>query len=95
LIVKRILLGIYAALCALSLFLIPVSVYGWFGAENDPIGAAYAIILAMPWSLFLGQLGANSGSVWLNVAVMACGMLLNVAIILILVGSFKRNRNDA
>jgi len=82
--VTRILLGIYVALGALSLFLIPVSVYGWFGAEKDPIGAAYAIILAMPWSLFLGQLESNSSSVWLNVAAMACGMLLNIAIIIIL-----------
>lgn len=93
--IRRILLGIYVALCAFSLFLVPVSVYGWFGAEKDPIGAAYAIILAMPWSLFLGQFGENSGSILLNVAILGGGMLLNVAIILILVGSFKRHRKDA
>jgi hypothetical protein len=77
------------------LFLIPISVHGWFGTERDAIGAAYAIILAMPWSLFLGQLGANSSSVWLNVSLLGCGMLLNIAIILILIGSFKRHRADA
>ena len=82
-------------LCAFSLCLIPVSIFGWFGAEKDPIGAAYAIIFAMSWSFFLGQLGNESGSVWLTVTMLACGMLLNVAIILILAGSFKRSRNEA
>ena len=92
---KRVLFGIYVALCAFSLLLIPVSIFGWFGAEKDPIGAAYAILFAMPWSLFLGQLGVESDSVWLNVAMLGCGMLLNIAIVLILVGSFSRGRNEA
>jgi hypothetical protein len=53
--IARGLLGVYAVQCAISLFLIPVGVCGWFGAEKDPVGAVFAVISAMPWSPLIGQ----------------------------------------
>jgi hypothetical protein len=93
--IARVILGVYAVLCVISLFLIPVSVYGWFGAEKDLVGAVFAVISAMPWSPPIGQLGTSSGSVWLNTGLMAGGMLLNGVIILILGRLFTRPRKNA
>jgi hypothetical protein len=91
----RVIRGVYTVLCVISLFMIPASVYGWFGVEKDPLGAVFAVMLAMLWSMFLGQLGTSSGSIWLNTGLLAGGMLLNGLIILILGRLFIRRRNNA
>jgi len=70
----------YAGLCVLSLILIPVSVYGWFGVEEDPLAAVYAILLATPWSLLLGELDVKSEIIWINIALRAGGMLINLVL---------------
>ncbi|MEW6575499.1 hypothetical protein ACFSAG_00660 [Sphingorhabdus buctiana] len=74
------LIAVYATLCALSLILIPVSVNGWFGIEADPLAAVYAILLAMPWSLLLGELDVKSEIIWINIALLAGGMLINLVL---------------
>jgi vacuolar-type H+-ATPase subunit I/STV1 len=92
---SRVIIGFYAALSALSLFLIPVSVFGWFGAEKDPLGAVYAILLALPWSMLLVKFGASFDMVWLNVAMLCGAMLLNIGIIYFISQAInKRGRGD-
>lgn len=79
--IGKALIASYAGLCVLSLILIPVSVYGWFGVEEDPLAAVYAILLAMPWSLLLGELDVKSEIIWINIALLAGAMLLNIVLI--------------
>jgi hypothetical protein len=75
----RLTAGVYAALCAASLILLGAAVFGWFGVEPDPIGAAFALLMAMPWSLLLGQL--ENDQPWKIVLLLAAFMAINWLII--------------
>lgn len=44
---------LYLAVGVLALALIPASVFGWFGVEQDPLSAVFALLLSLPWSLAL------------------------------------------
>lgn len=72
---------IYQVLCALSLLLVPLSAMGAFGMERDPLAAVFAILLALPWSLFLDRLGGD-GSTGFNLAFLALGMVINAVLLL-------------
>jgi hypothetical protein len=74
---------VYQVLCALALLVIPLSAMGAFGIEPDPLAAVFAILLALPWSLFLDQLGGE-GNIALNLAFLAVGMVINGALLLAL-----------
>jgi hypothetical protein len=73
----------YQVLCALSLLVVPLSAAGVFGLTPDPLAAVFAVILALPWSLFLDQLGGE-GNTALNLAFLAVGMIVNGSLLLAL-----------
>ena len=73
----------YQVLCALSLLVVPLSAAGAFGLTPDPLAAVFAVILALPWSLFLDQLGGE-GNTALNLAFLAVGMVVNGSLLLAL-----------
>jgi len=79
----RIAVIIYQVLCALSLLVVPLSAIGAFGLTPDPLAAVFAILLALPWSLLLDQLGGE-GNTALNLAFLAVGMVINGALLLAL-----------
>ena len=70
---------IYAVACLISLVLIAVSSLGLFGMDEDPLSAVFAVMLAWPWSAWMT--GFESGSPVAGMAVLAGGMILNLAII--------------
>jgi FtsH-binding integral membrane protein len=76
--ISRIIALVYGALCAIAVVIMAVGVFGWFGADRDPVSAAYAIMLSMPWALAMG----GTGSPAIALAVVIGGMLLNLAIII-------------
>ena len=73
-----ILLIAYVAVSLLALFAIPASLYGWFGAESDPLSGIFALLLALPWSLLLNLF--DDVGTWGAFAICAAGITLNVAI---------------
>ena len=76
-----VVVGVYAVLCLLSLVVVPLSAIGALGIERDPLAAAFAILLALPWSMLLDWVpGSDSAAV--NLAVLAVGMIVNVALLL-------------
>ena len=79
----RIAVIVYQVLCAFSLLLVPLSAAGAFGLTPDPLAAVFAVILALPWSLFLDQLGGE-GNTALNLAFLAVGMIVNGSLLLAL-----------
>ena len=80
----RIVVRVYQALCALSLLFIALSTTGALGIESDPLAAVFAIVLALPWSLFLDQVAGDGGNVALNLALLAGGMVVNAVLFLAL-----------
>ncbi len=80
----QIAVRVYQALCAISLLFIALSTTGALGIESDPLAAVFAVILALPWSLFLDQLGGDGGNVALNLALLAVGMMVNAVLLLAL-----------
>ena len=70
----------YALLCLLALLVIPASIHGWFGIEKDPLGGVFAILLAMPWSMALGEFPTLGTAA--TVLLLLVGMSANVAILL-------------
>jgi hypothetical protein len=89
----RVIAAVYAILCLISLALIPISAMGLFGVEEDPVSAVFAVILALPWSHWLGDLGG--GSVMRAFMLLAGGMVLNLAIIAGLGRFLKARRGRA
>jgi len=88
----RLIAGVYAALCAASLILLGATVFGWFGVETDPIGAAYALLMAMPWSLLLGQL--ENDQPWKIVLLLAGFMAINWLIIVVVGLTIRKVRKS-
>lgn len=71
-IVVRILVSIYAALCVLAVAIIPLS--------QDALAGIYAIVLALPW-LWLLSLPFPDPPMWLSYASVIAGMLINGTIL--------------
>lgn len=86
--VLRLIAGGYVVFCALSLILLGAAIYGWFGADRDPIGAAFAILLALPWAALLGQLETDQP--WKIVLVLIASMSANLVIIIGVGIAFRR-----
>lgn len=76
----RIVAGLYFPLCAGALLLIPASIYGWFGVEQDPLGGVFAFLLALPWVLVASAM--TDPPLWVTILVIIAGMATNTAIIL-------------
>lgn len=73
----------YVLLCVGSLVLISLNAAGAFGMEPDPLSAVFAIVLAMPWSLWIADyLPTNRNDVL--VVALIIGMALNAAILRLL-----------
>lgn len=72
--------GIYAVLGLLSLVLLLVGVFGWFGAERDPIAGAFAMLLAIPWSLALDRIESPGLAIFRLFLGMALNLLILVSI---------------
>ena len=54
--VCKIVLVIYCLLYAFALTIFIVGVFGWFGAERDPLSGVYLIILGQPWTRWVDLL---------------------------------------
>jgi hypothetical protein len=72
LLVVRILVSIYAALCVLAVAIIPLS--------QDAFAGIYAIVLALPW-FWLFSLPFPDPPMWLSYACVIAGMLINGTIL--------------
>lgn len=86
--VCQIIIAFYALLCLAALLIIPLNVYGAFGMEPDPLSGIYAVLLAAPWSFFASNL-AGDGAIS-NLFFMAAGMAINIAMLMLLCGRFRR-----
>lgn len=54
----RVLLLAFLALYALSVFLLAVGTFGWFGQEQDPLSGALLLPMGLPWNVLADRLGA-------------------------------------
>lgn len=74
--------AVYGLLCLAALLLIPASLYGWFGVARGPLGAVFAILLGMPWTLALKWLDPRNP--WLSASLIAAGMAINIFLLIAL-----------
>lgn len=84
----RVVVTVYAVLCALALVIIPLNAAGMFGMEPDPLSAIYALLLSAPWSFLAGDLVGDSVVGHLILAVV--GMAVNAVIFLFVCRLFGR-----
>ena len=52
----RLVFWFYAALYLLALFVFAVGVFGWFGAEPDPLSGIYLVLIGQPWFFLIDAL---------------------------------------
>ena len=83
------LIVLYAGLSVLALAAIPLSAAGWI--TPDPLSAAPALLLGLPWS-FLVIDAVGSGSATVNSGLLAVAMAINVALLWLLVRVWRRWR---
>jgi TRAP-type C4-dicarboxylate transport system permease small subunit len=76
--VARALAVIYAALCCLSLAILAIGTFGWFGQERDPVSAAFAILLSAPWPMLVDSINDPVTGIFIVLG----GMGVNLFIIL-------------
>ena len=70
---------VYLALCVLALGLIPATGAGLLAP--NPFVALYAVLLGLPWSLLSAWLTPAGAGVAVNVALIAIGMAVNLAVL--------------
>ena len=81
------LVALYVSLCVLAFLAIPLSAAGWI--TPDPLSAVPALLLGLPWSYVLLQLG-DPESVTLNLALLALSMAINAAIFWLIASAVSR-----
>lgn len=77
----KIVLGIYLALCVVSLALIPISAKGVWGIEPDALASVFAVILASPWVQLIGRWAIETSLIF-NFLILVVGMLINTIILI-------------
>jgi hypothetical protein len=88
--VGTVLIAAYILVSVASLLLIVASNYGWFGVQQDPLSAVFALLIALPWSLMLLLLD-DSGP--LASGLLLCtGMVINATIMMHLLSRTGRKR---
>jgi hypothetical protein len=50
----------FAVLWALSVAILAVGTFGWFGQERDPLSGIYVVLLGSPWVQLIGSAGVAS-----------------------------------
>lgn len=78
----------FAAAYAVALFLLAASIWGWLGAERDPLSAVLLIPLGLPWNRFIDYFGGTSPAVLAMLA-----PALNLAILFSICSTLRRRRN--
>jgi hypothetical protein len=81
---RRICLGvgwIYLVACVVALALIPATGAGLFGIEPNAFAGLYAVVLGLPWSFLSMWLSPESAGVAFNMALIAVGMAVNLALL--------------
>jgi hypothetical protein len=56
----RIVIIGFAVLWFLSLVILAIGTFGWFGQEQDPLSGVYVVLLGSPWIQFIGSAGMAS-----------------------------------
>jgi len=76
----RSLFWIYCLLAALSLILVPMNVFGWFGEGPNPFSGIFAVLLAQPWASLTIGLASETNTAW-NILVIGTCLVINALII--------------
>jgi len=87
--VCRAVFWLYCGLSIVALLLIPISRWGLFGVEPDPLSAVFAVLLAQPWPSLADRFISGEAAGW---AVVILGMAVNAAIIALLCRLAGRKR---
>ncbi|RVQ65808.1 hypothetical protein EKN06_12845 [Croceicoccus ponticola] len=48
---------IFASLYALAMTLFLISLFGWFGQDQDPLSAVFLLPLGLPWNIIADKIG--------------------------------------